>query len=56
MMTTPSIRCLSAEPVTRAMTWRSTEYELFYDPGAVQDIGLDPANAIGDGFGAKLKA
>lgn len=33
------------------MTWQETEYETFCDPNAVQNIGLDPTNTVGDGSG-----
>ncbi len=33
------------------LTWQETEYETFCDPNAVQNIGLDPTNTVGDGSG-----
>ncbi|HEY5623076.1 MAG TPA: TonB-dependent receptor, partial [Gammaproteobacteria bacterium] len=31
-----------------SITWQDTEYETFCDPGAVQDIGLDPTHTVVD--------
>jgi outer membrane receptor protein involved in Fe transport len=33
------------------LTYQTTEYETFCDPNAVQNIGLDPTNTVGDGSG-----